>query len=66
NGYEACKHIMEIKPKLPVIALTASAMLNIRDRAFEVGMVDYVTKPFEPNELYEKIRKNRLPINHPL
>jgi signal transduction histidine kinase/CheY-like chemotaxis protein len=66
NGYEACKHIMEIKPKLPVIALTASAMLNIRDKAFEVGMIDYVTKPFEPNELYEKIRKNRLPLNNPL
>jgi len=66
NGYEACKHIIQIKPKLPIIALTASAMLNIRDKAFEVGMVDYVTKPFEPNELYEKIRKNRLPLNHPL
>lgn len=66
NGYEACLHIMEIKPKLPVIALTASAMLNIRDKAFEVGMIDYVTKPFEPNELYEKIRKNRLPMNNPL
>ncbi len=66
NGYEACKLIMEIKPKLPIIALTASAMLNIRDKAFEVGMVDYVTKPFEPNELYEKIRKNRLPLNSPL
>lgn len=66
NGYEACQHIMVIKPKLPIIALTASAMLNIRDRAFDVGMIDYVTKPFEPNELYEKIRKNRLPLNHPV
>ena len=66
NGYEACKQIMILKPKLPVIALTASAMLNIRDKAFDVGMVDYVTKPFEPNELYEKIRKNRLPLSSPL
>jgi signal transduction histidine kinase/CheY-like chemotaxis protein len=66
NGYEACKEIMVLKPKLPVIALTASAMLNIRDKAYEVGMIDYVTKPFEPNELYEKIRKNRLPLNSPL
>jgi CheY-like chemotaxis protein len=66
NGYEACKKIIELKPKLPVIALTASAMLNIRDKAYDVGMVDYVTKPFEPNELYEKIRKNRLPLSSPL
>ncbi len=66
NGYEACKEIMKMKPKLPIVALTASAMLNIRDKAFDVGMVDYVTKPFEPNELYEKIRKNRLPLSSPL
>lgn len=66
NGYEACKQIIILKPKLPIIALTASAMLNIRDKAYDVGMVDYVTKPFEPNELYEKIRKNRLPLNSPL
>ncbi len=66
NGYDACKQIIQLKPKLPVIALTASAMLNIRDKAFEVGMIDYVTKPFEPNELYEKIRKNRLPLDSPL
>jgi len=66
NGYEACREIMKLKPKLPIIALTASAMLNIRDKAFDVGMVDYVTKPFEPNELYEKIRKNRLPLSSPL
>lgn len=66
NGYEACKEIIKMKPKLPIVALTASAMLNIRDKAFDVGMVDYVTKPFEPNELYEKIRKNRLPLSNPL
>jgi signal transduction histidine kinase len=66
NGYEACEHIMLLKPSLPVIALTASAMLNIKDKVFEVGMVDYVTKPFEPNELFEKIRKNSLPIKSPV
>ncbi len=66
DGYDACEQIVKLKPTLPIIALTASAMLNIRDKAFEVGMIDYVTKPFEPNELYEKIRKNRLPLDSPL
>ena len=66
NGYEACEKILQIKPNLPVVALTASAMLDVKDMVFRVGMTDYITKPFEPNELYEKIRKNRLPLNDPL
>ena len=35
----------------PIIALTASAMLNKKDKAFEIGMNDYMTKPFTPIEL---------------
>jgi CheY-like chemotaxis protein len=42
---------------VPIIALTASATLNNQDRAFLVGMNDYVTKPFNPNELFQKIAK---------
>lgn len=62
DGYDATTEIRKFNNKIPIIALTASAMLDIRDRAFEVGMNDYVTKPFNPNELYAKIRK-RVPIN---
>lgn len=40
---------------LPIIALTASAMLDIKDQAFVVGMNDYVSKPFNPDDLYRKI-----------
>lgn len=57
NGYEATKEILKNKPKTPILALTASAMLNIKDKAYDSGMIDYVNKPFNPNELYEKIRK---------
>ena len=57
NGYDASKAILKQKPELPILALTASAMLDIRDQAFTCGMVDYITKPFNPNELFEKVRK---------
>jgi signal transduction histidine kinase/CheY-like chemotaxis protein len=57
NGYDAAKEIVLLNPKLPVLALTASAMLSIKDKAYECGMVDYITKPFNPSELYEKIKK---------
>ncbi|WCT10948.1 response regulator [Mucilaginibacter jinjuensis] len=59
DGYqttEAIRNLPGIKyQKLPIIALTASAMLDIKDRAFTVGMNDYISKPFNPNELYKKI-----------
>lgn len=60
DGYTATEEIRRLEPvaryqKLPIIALTASAMLDNKDRAFVVGMDDYVSKPFNPDELYRKI-----------
>ena len=57
DGYTATRAIREIDIEIPIIALTASATLNNQDRAFTVGMNDYVTKPFNPNELFQKIAK---------
>ncbi|MCF2498087.1 PAS domain-containing protein [Dyadobacter chenhuakuii] len=63
DGYEATAKIRYLPdPKyaqLPIIALTASAMLDIKDIAFKVGMNDYISKPFTPNELYTKIAAYR-------
>lgn len=61
DGYEASKAIRELGgyfATMPIIALTASAMLDVRDKVFEYGMNDYVTKPFNPNELYQKITRH--------
>jgi PAS domain S-box-containing protein len=59
DGYEATSRIRQLPdPKyarLPIIALTASAMLDIKDIAFTVGMNDYISKPFSPAELYAKV-----------
>lgn len=60
DGYETTKRVRELNDdkykQLPIIALTASAMLNIKDKAFMVGMNDYISKPFNPDELYMKIK----------
>jgi len=58
DGYETTLEIRKLPQykDLPIIALTASAMMNIQDRAFIVGMNDYISKPFNPDELYGKIR----------
>jgi len=59
DGYQTTTAIRELPgakyKNLPIIALTASAMLDIQDKAFTVGMNDYVSKPFNPNELHRKI-----------
>ncbi len=61
DGYEATKEIRKSESpfhNIPIIALSASAMLQIRDRAIKIGMNDFVTKPFNPNELYVKMVRN--------
>ncbi|RDB05657.1 response regulator [Runella aurantiaca] len=57
DGYTATQKIREMDMDIPIIALTASATLSNQDRAFLVGMNDYVTKPFNPKELFQKIAK---------
>jgi CheY-like chemotaxis protein len=42
---------------VPMIALTASALAEVQERVFQAGMVDFVTKPFQPDELRLKVSK---------
>ena len=63
DGYEATEIIrnsLAAYRNVPIIALTASAILEIKDRAFAVGMNDYISKPFNPEILFKKIQKYSL------
>ncbi|MBL7813712.1 MAG: response regulator [Saprospiraceae bacterium] len=51
NGFDATVRIRE-KSQVPIIALTASASKQEAERCFQIGMNNYVSKPFKPNELY--------------
>ena len=44
-------------PRLPVIAMTAHALEGDRQRCLEAGMDDYISKPFDPDELREKLTR---------
>ncbi|UFH53013.1 ATP-binding protein [Spirosoma sp. KNUC1025] len=57
DGYTAAQEIRKFNADVPIIALTASATFSNRDRAVLVGMNDYVTKPFNPKDLFYKIAK---------
>ncbi len=65
DGYEATRAIRNLpdkkKKKIPVIALTASALMDIRSQAKEYEMDDILIKPFRPEDLarmlYHQIMK---------
>jgi len=60
NGFDAAVEIRKMsdikKAHTPIIALTASALFDIRERVYNSGMNDYVSKPFKPEELLEKMQ----------
>jgi CheY-like chemotaxis protein/CHASE3 domain sensor protein len=58
DGYEAMRRIrLEAKhKKLPVIALTAKAMKNDRQKCIEAGASDYISKPVDVDKLLSMIR----------
>lgn len=57
DGMEATKKIREIElnekgsKKIPIIAMTANTMEGDREKYLQIGMDDYVSKPFKQNEL---------------
>lgn len=57
NGMQATAQIREFKTAaaLPIIAMTAHAMAGDREKSLAVGMQDHVTKPIDPNALFNAI-----------
>lgn len=58
DGYTASEELRKQGFTVPILALTASVMLDVGDRVFKSGMNDFITKPFDPDDLYNKIRQH--------
>jgi two-component system, chemotaxis family, sensor kinase CheA len=58
DGYETIQRLraMPEYDKMPIIALTAKAMTEDRERCMEAGASDYIVKPFQPEQLLSLIR----------
>ena len=56
DGYEATRIIrQELKSDIPIIALTANATSSDFEKCMKSGMNSYISKPYKPNDLIEKI-----------
>lgn len=56
DGFEFCKAARRYYEDLPILMLTAKADINQKVKGFNVGCDDYLTKPFEGEELLVRVR----------
>ncbi|MNG36521.1 Signal transduction histidine-protein kinase BarA [compost metagenome] len=61
DGYTATMEIRKLPgaqyQRLPIIALTAAVMTEIKEEVLLAGMNDFLAKPFNPDDLYAKISR---------
>jgi len=66
NGYEFLTKVRQrgFTKHTPFIMLSARSESNERIKCYKLGAQDYLTKPFNPDELEELVKKNLFPIHY--
>jgi len=59
DGYDVCNSLkLSAKTKdIPIIFITAKTDENSIEKAYDIGGIDYVTKPFKPKELLARVKR---------
>ena len=59
NGFEVCTILKQENQtkEIPIIFITAKTDEDSIEKAYDVGGIDYATKPFKPEELLSKVKK---------
>jgi CheY-like chemotaxis protein len=57
NGMEVLRRIKQTKPEVTVIIITGFPSVDTAIEAFKLGVIDYVPKPFTPDELIETVNR---------
>ena len=57
SGYEFLRETYERWPDLPVLMITAYATPKLAVEAIQTGAIDYLSKPFEPEELLHSVNR---------
>jgi signal transduction histidine kinase/BarA-like signal transduction histidine kinase len=55
DGYTAAREIRKFNTKIPILALSASIFMEIKDKIHESGMNGFIFKPFDPEDLLNHI-----------
>ena len=65
DGYSLAKKVREQNKEVPIILLTAKSMKEDKIHGFDLGIDDYITKPFDEEELLCRINaiQNRVSLN---
>ena len=60
DGHELCQHLKKNKEteRVPVMILSAKNAMDDKLQAVHSGAVDYMSKPFVPEELVKRVRLN--------
>jgi CheY-like chemotaxis protein len=69
DGFDATRQVRAQEPadrRVPIIAMTASALEGERERCLAAGMDDYLTKPVDPAELERVLREWVRPVGRHL
>jgi DNA-binding response OmpR family regulator len=56
DGFELCRQLRRYYENLPILMLTAKSALTDKVKGFELGADDYLTKPFEGDELVVRVK----------
>ncbi len=56
NGYEAADLIRAMDDEIPIVAMTADAISGVEEQCKVHGIRNYISKPFDPEELVKLIR----------
>lgn len=57
DGYEAAKIIKDMSPSVPMVAMTADVMLDVKEKCAASGLHHFLSKPFDPDEFIGMVRE---------
>ena len=66
DGIQVLEHVTEKYPRTKVIVITGYAMMALAREAMEKGAFDFISKPFQPNDLRKVIAKAAKALGSPI
>ena len=66
DGIQILEHITKGSPRTKVIMITGYAMMALAREAMEKGAFDFISKPFQPNDLRKVIAKAAKALGSPI